>query len=280
MGGLGNQMFQYAFGRALAARRSAELKFDVSGFVTDLPKREYDLSIFELEADFASEDEVFEYKRRFRNRFVDKVANRLLGVKPTYIIEPHFNFSQDIYDTPDNAYLHGYWQTEKYFSDIKETIRKEFTFREELSPAAAELIKRIHDSNSVCVNVRRGDFVTNSFHGSYGVDYFRKAESILRERIGSSEYFIFSDEIDWCESNLQFDGSTTFVSHEYAGPKFQHYLQLMAACKHYIIPNSSFAWWAVWFNRDRNKTVIAPKMWFNDPRIDTSDLTPKDWIRT
>ena len=115
-----------------------------------------------------------------------------------------------------------------------------------------------------------------AFHGS---DYFKKAESILKGQIANPVYYVFSDEIEWCERHLKFDKETVFVSHDYAGQKFQDYLRLMTSCNHYIIPNSSFAWWAVWFNMNKDKIVIAPKMWFNDPSLNTTDLTPASWIR-
>src|SRR5688572_6136944 len=117
MGGLGNQMFQYAFGRALAERRGSRLKLDTSHFKNDLPKREYDLSIFNIRVDFASKEEIFKLKQRFSSQSIDKVVNKLLGYRSTFIIEPHFHFSERVFNAPDNVYLHGYWQTERYFAD-------------------------------------------------------------------------------------------------------------------------------------------------------------------
>ena len=278
MGGLGNQMFQYAFGRSLAERRNTRLKLDISHFKNDIPRREYDLSMFNLEEEFASKEEIFKLKQRFSSQIFDKVANKVLGYRTSFIVEPHFHFSARAFNAPDNVYLHGYWQTEKYFSDIGPIIRNEFTFREQMSTAAVALLDRIRSTNSICVNVRRGDFVTNPFHGSYGVPYYKKADAIIEQCTPEREYFVFSDEIEWCARNLNFSGPTTFVSHEFAGPKFQDYLRLMAGCKHFIIPNSSFAWWAIWFNSEPSRIVIAPKAWFSDPSIDTSDLTPPDWL--
>jgi hypothetical protein len=177
------------------------------------------------------------------------------------------------------VYLEGYWQSEKYFSDIDSLIRSDFSFREEMSDQAKEMLRTIENETSICVNVRRGDFVTNHRHGWHGVEYIKKAENIIKQKVGDHRFFVFSDEIDWCEENLKFDAPAVFVGHDHAGRKFQDYLRLMAACKHFIIPNSSFAWWAVWFNQNVERIVIAPKVWFNVESLSTKDLIPTDWIR-
>lgn len=284
-GGLGNQMFQYAFARGLAHRRGAQLKLDLS-FFTNQPTdknghvfRNYDLDILNVQQDFATAAEVFSLSKRFKNNILDRICNKIIGRKKTYLIEPHFHFSTAAFNYPDNIYLEGYWQTEKYFADCQSLIRSDFTFKNQIGDEAKALLEKIKNTNSVCVNVRRGDFVTNTFHGSYGVDYFEKADNIINNRCLNHTYFIFSDEIEWCEENLEFDAPMVFVSHKLAGEKFQDYLRLMVACKHFVIPNSSFAWWAVWLNQNPDKIVIAPRVWFNDPGIDTKDLVPSDWIR-
>lgn len=284
-GGLGNQMFQYAYGRSLAQRIGTELKLDLSHFRIQPVNnknhvfRNYDLDILNVQETFATEAEVFALSRRFKNGFLEKAWNKIFGKKKTYLLEPHFHFSPVAYNAPDNIYVDGYWQTEKYFSEIEGIIRTEFSFKNEMGATAKELFEKIKQTNSVCINVRRGDFVTNSFHGSYGVDYFQKANEIIDNKLSNYTYFIFSDEIEWCEENLKFDAPTVFVSHKLAGNKFQDYLRLMAACKNFIIPNSSFAWWAVWLNQNNDKIVIAPKEWFSDSSINTNDLVPSDWIR-
>ncbi len=282
MGGLGNQMFQYAFGKNFARKTKTELKFDLSEFENtekNHVQRNYDLDIFNVKAEFATNDEVFRLSKRTNNRLIDRILNRAIGFKKSFILEPHFHFSETVFDKPDNIYLHGYWQSAKYFAEIEPQIRQDFTFREEMTGKAKEMLEKITNANSVCVNVRRGDFVTNDFHGSLDTDYFRNAESIIKTKTRDETYFVFSDEVEWCEANLKFDASTVFVSHDYAGRKFQDYLRLMAACKNFVIPNSSFAWWAVWFNNNKDRTVIAPKKWFGDPNFDTKDLIPPNWIR-
>jgi len=101
----------------------------------------------------------------------------------------------------------------------------------------------------------------------------------MAELVDNPTFFIFSDDVEWCRKNLNLGYPRHIVDHSHKGYKFTNYMQLMVECKHYIIPNSSYAWWAVWLNKNKNKHVIAPKNWFNDSSIDTTDLVPKNWIR-
>lgn len=284
-GGMGNQMFQYALGRRLAHKHGSELKFDLGFFAEDdqgNPNhvvRNYDLDIFNVAGSPASAAEISKLAKRTNNTFLERVLNKIIGPKASHIREPHFHFSESAYNAPDNVYLDGYWQTEKYFADAEDLIRSDFTFKEDVGVEAREILREIEATESVCVNVRRGDFVTNPFHGALGTDYYRQGEEIINARTGAEKYFVFSDEVEWCEANLKFDRPAVFVSHKFAGRKFQDYIRLMAACKHFLIPNSSFAWWAVWFNVNSNRAVVAPKQWFSDSSWDPKDLIPEDWIR-
>lgn len=287
MGGLGNQMFQFAFGKYLAIKNNTELKFDLNFLLDRSPKtnptfvnRDYDLSIFNINESIASKEEIKKLKNRTDSLIADKIANKLLGNKKSYFKENEFHFSEDHLKISDNSYIEGYWQSEKYFLAISNELRNHyFTFKSPLSEKSEILSTKIKQSNSVCINVRRGDFVTNPVHGTMGIEYYSEGEEILLFKYKDLEMFVFSDEIDWCRKNLKFKSSVTFVSHEYAGEKFQDYLRLMSTCKQFIIPNSSFAWWAVWLCLNPDKTVIAPKKWFNYEAWNTIDLIPQTWIR-
>lgn len=292
MGGMGNQMFQYALGRALARRRGAELKLDLSFLLDRTPRanftfRDYDLDIFNLKPEFAKGTESYvdnQVSKRGRlAAFAHRLKARLWPYRYRVVQEQYYHFDPAILDTPDQSYLIGFWQTPKYFEESEAEIRREFSFKRDLSGPAKEVSRKIRAVNSVCVNVRRADYVTNpeanKFHGVCGVDYYHRAEQMMAVKTEEPHFFIFSDDIAWCEKNLAFDGPMTFVSHDCAGDKFGFYLQLMRQCRHFIIPNSSFAWWAAWMNNDTNKIVIAPRNWFVDRSINTSDLTPTNWIR-
>jgi hypothetical protein len=283
-GGLGNQMFQYAFGRHLQEKHKSELKFDISEYEVPsvgpgVVQRDYDLDIFGITVDAASRREISALRDRIGIPVVDRLLCSMLGRKSNDFVElPLFHFREEIYNAPDNAYFEGYWQTEKYFADIEKLIRQEFTIREPLQRDSEGLLAKISQETSVCVNVRRGDFVTNDRHGWFGTEYFTKGERIIEEHVSDHRFYVFSDDIYWCQENLRFARPTTFVSHEFAGRKFQDYLRLMAACKHFIIPNSSFAWWAVWLNDNPHKVVVAPRRWFNVPELDPRDIFQPEWI--
>ncbi|MEP7236268.1 MAG: alpha-1,2-fucosyltransferase [Ferruginibacter sp.] len=286
MGGMGNQMFQYAFGKYLAVKHNTVLKLDTAFLLDRTPHKEffvfrdYDLDIFNLQVDFANAQEVDALTKRLPLVIPDKILNKLVGVKKSYVIEPHFHFSEQSFAAADNSYIEGYWQTEKYFTPIKEQLKRDdFSFKDPLSDKAKLLATEIQNINSVCVNIRRADFVVTDFHGTCNPEYYKKGEDIICSKVADPHYFVFSDEIDWCRENIKFAGPVTYVGHEYAGPKFQDYLRLMATCRHYIIPNSSFAWWAVWLNEQAEKTVIAPQKWFNDTSWNPKDLIPNEWIK-
>jgi len=289
MDGLGNQMFQYALGRCLAEKHHTTLKLDTTQLL-DRRKpnsarhvhRDYDLGIFNICEEFSTKDEVntltyspFSIVRKV----LRKLLKWIIRVPSTYILEKQYHFETHILLLPDNVYLEGYWQTEKYFLPIESIIRQELSFKNELCPQSKILRSEILASESICINVRRTDYLVNTHHGVCGLDYFYEAIGIISKQIKSVNIFVFSDDIEWCQANLKFSYPTTMVSHEYAGLKFNEYLHLMSCCRHFVIPNSTFAWWAAWLSDNPNKIVIAPKKWFNDPKIDTNDLIPSSWQR-
>jgi hypothetical protein len=286
MGGMGNQLFQYALGRSLALYHNTEFKMDTSFLLDRTVKaanfvfRDYDLGLFNIKELFASGEEVNTLNKKIlKNKKLDRIFKKITGTGSTYFREPHFHFFPGIFKLGDNVYLDGYWQSPKYFARYEQVIRQEFTFKNPVAANTEPMMAAIKNSNAICVNVRRGDFVTSSMHNVMGLEYFKTAEQKIQERVSDPHYFIFSDDIPWCRENLHFTGQVTYVSHEFAGHKFGDYLHLMTRCKHFIIPNSTFAWWAAWLNTSPGKMVIAPAKWFHEPGIDTTDLVPAEWLR-
>lgn len=290
LGGMGNQMFQYALGKQLALLNRTELKLDTSILLNWTPgkhavNRGFDLDVFNLEPVFASPKEIKKYHTDgfpVMDKVVFKIREKISGNRVTK--EKHFHADPVILDARGDIYLAGLWQSYKYFKAIEEQIRKEFTFRWPLSEASSALLQQIKQANAVCLNVRRTDYVTvaatSGTMAPVSLDYYKQALQKMQELRGDFSVFVFSDDIEWCRENLSFiTQPVTFIGHEYAGKKFSDYLQLMIACSHYIIPNSTFAWWGAWLNPDPDKTVIAPQQWFNDPSVNTRDLIPAEWIR-
>lgn len=287
-GGLGNQMFQYALGRALALRHGVPLLLDLEPLQDRTPRparqrfvfREYGLDLFAIVASVARRADVpFRHRLHGPGRLrlmVDALARRLL---PHPGLERSYRFDPRVLALGPDAYLDGYWQSPRYFAGIEERLRNELTLKATLSPATARLRDEIAGHAALCVNVRRGDFVASAFHGVLDAEYYRAAVAHLRESVAIAHAYVFSDEPLWCAAHLRLPVPATVVGHEHAGDRFGEYLALMAACRHFVIPNSTFGFWAAWSGRHPDKQVVAPRRWFADPTIDTRDLVPEDWTR-
>jgi hypothetical protein len=187
-----------------------------------------------------------------------------------------------ILNTPKNVYLDGYWQSEKYFREIKDVIRSEFQVKYPQDTKSQEIGKVISSTQSVSVHVRRGNYASNprvnSHHGTCAVEYYQECAKTIEGKLSSPHYFVFSDDIAWAKVNLDFHYPTTFVDHNDPSHDYED-LRLMSMCRHHIIANSTFSWWAAWLNANPDKIVLAPRQWLNDPAIDTRDLLPSNWIR-
>lgn len=285
-GGLGNQMFQYAFGRALALRRHEQLLLDASIFGNE-PKidtpRHYALGAYKIQAQMADPLVTKPYKTR-GSIFMRKVKRRLLRLND-FTYHPTLAHSKA-------HYLEGFWNNEKYFKDIADTIKHDFSLKNKLGPDAekisTELIKAKVGATkkTVSIHVRRGDFISNPYaseqHNVLTMDYYPKALTYLTSKIPKESLmiYIFSDDISWVKENLILAGyDTEYVSYKVAHIHDYEELYLMSLCDHNIIANSSFSWWGAWLNRNPEKIVIAPEKWIKNPYIDTKDVCPPQWIR-
>jgi Glycosyl transferase family 11 len=288
-GGLGNQMFQYAAGRALAQHWGVPFKVDLAALLNHTPApglvlREFDLAIFDLQVEQATPAEVRRAKREpnLAQRAWRKLTGQPPAPPPGIYNEPHFHYDTTFAQHRPPLHLQGYWQSEKYFQAIASQIRADFTFREPVGPVAAALAGQIAAAPApVCVNVRRGDFLTNPTHGFVGLAYYRQAVDRLAQHLGLPlQCYVFSDEPAWCAEHLDLaPHACQVVGHEYAGPKFRDYLALMIGCQHFIIPNSTFGWWAAWLCPQPGKMVVAPRQWFGQGTNNTEDLLPPDWLK-
>ncbi len=282
-GGMGNQMFQYAVGRHLSVIHNAPLYLDTCFLNARSPKknftfRSYDISIFNIDASIAPLKIAKAYG--FQKSIFIKIISRFTNPGPIkFVGEKKFCYNENVLLLPDNVYLSGYWQTEKYFQYIRHIIVKDFTLKAPLPGHIESLKNQIRKCNAVCLHVRRGDFVHNSMHGTLGNDYYSKAADIISSKISNPVYYVFSDDINWCKQNILLpDKNVHFVDDSYAGEKGSGHFCLMVSCKHFIIPNSSFAWWAAWLSANPDKIVVAPKVWFHSSTWDTSDILPPSWI--
>ena len=279
-GGLGNQMFQYAAGRALAVRLHVPLVLDLSWFGgrTD---RQFALYPFCIEAELR-----MQYRwlpslgRAFASRLSRRWLPRILGV-PVWR-EPHFHYASGFADLNRGVFLEGYWQSERYFRDIRLLLSHEFSLQETLPEACVQLVQKMSACDAICVHVRRGDYLTNrlaaNVHGTCSVNYYHAGVSELCEGLINPHCFIFSDDPIWVRASLAFDCPMTVV--DLNGPLDTHLdLVLMAACQHFVIANSSLSWWGAWLGSHPGKRIIAPQRWFLIAENDTCDLLPQSWQR-
>lgn len=284
IGGLGNQMFQYALARNLAFLHDVEFKIDISTF-KNYKLRRYSLNHFNIIENFASKEDIDRFNR---NKGVGKVIRKFIEKsKPYYkhfVVKEKFFFQFDpnILKLSNNVYLQGYWQNEKYFKNIQDIIREEFTVKYALEGKNKKIADQIQDTNSIALHIRRKDYIsdsrTNQMHGFCGLDYYHKCVSLIAEKISNPHFFIFSDDIEWVKSNLRLRYPTTYVENNQPDKNYED-LRLMNLSQHSIIANSSFSWWAAWLNSNPNKIVIAPEKWLKNITINTQDLIPQSWIK-
>lgn len=292
-GGLGNQMFEYAMGRALSLKANDSLELDPTTLFDPtrwqhLTPRTYALNIvFNIEPKLSLPSRVVRalsipYATRVWRRYYPPLFGKLGFWK--YVAEDGFPFKPELLELRGNIYLDGFWQTEKYFKGCEDVIRKDFTFRNPLAGETAKIAHDIQNSNSVCLHVRRGDAAHNPVsqivHILAPMKYYDDAMAKMKEKLGSNmKVFVFSDDMPWCRENLKLGVPTVFVGEEHAGLEARDHLHLMSLCKHFIIPESTFSWWAAWLSSNKDKVVIAPDPWFKVPTIDTRDLIPENWIK-
>ena len=287
MGGLGNQMFQYALGRTISLKIGAELKVDLSSFCKKSfrIKRYYMLDAFNIDVMSATYNEVKRLKDGEKSKFpgIIEMIQRKNSIRPnTYIKEKlEFVFDPDVFNTRE-GYFEGYWQNEKYFLDAEDVLRKEFTLRNPLTGKNKEIAERILQNDSVSIHIRRGDYTTDDttrdFHGICGQDYYTACLDYFSRRIKQPHFFVFSDEPEWVREKFKISFPFTVIDHN--GPERCHEdLRLMALCRHHIIANSSFSWWGAWLDSRSDKVVLGPQRWLNVDSLDTSDLLPRGWVR-
>ena len=284
-GGLGNQLFQYAFGRYLSVKFNTEMKFDVQTNYNSLSftKRSVGLNNFNIHLEQASKDEINKFKY-FENIFLARVERKLVKKMPflnkRYLVQ---NLNKTEYGKADfrnNCYYDGYWQSEDYFEPIINKLKKEFksSFIPVLDDINNSHLNEIKNSKSVSIHIRRGDYISiksnEAIFCTCSINYYEKAIKYINDKINNPLFFVFSDDIEWVKNNFKGEQFRIIANNSHS-PELD--LFLMSNCKHNIIANSSFSWWGAWLNQNRNKIVISPSFWLKNSHCDS--ITPKDWIK-
>lgn len=280
-GGLGNQMFQYAAGYALARRISANLFLDLSGFdVNDT--RSYALDIFNIDKNLWPFHSPVATTKLSLSHVKYSLAK--LGLTAAFgyrlVHERNFAFDSSVLSLQESCYLRGYWQAPSYFSDSSGAIKNVFDLSCVQSSRTLFLAQELADGPSVSIHVRRGDYNNSQnlqVHGLCGVDYYNRAAALIRRVEPGCRFYIFSDDTlaagdifaTWPDAEIMPQGTQ------------EEDMFLMSSCRHHIIANSSFSWWAAWLGEKEETITVAPCRWFARPRLlhtNVLDLFPQGWV--
>ncbi len=280
-GGLGNQMFQYAFGRALAARMNARFYVE-TGMLNNDPLRSFALSGFRISAETIDSIDLkreilWPYPLLRRLRWLPTLPGFL-----RYLAEKNFNFDPDIAEVNESVCVDGYWQSPKYFEAQAAILRQEFQLAAPITAVRQQIATQISSVNAISVHVRRGDYAANphtqAFHGLCPASWYEEAMFEMAQSVDLPHFFVFSDDPAWSRDNISGPWPIHFIEIQPDGRDFED-MHLISLCQHHIIANSSFSWWGAWLNQKPRKRVIAPHRWFAQAIHDTRDLLPEGWQR-
>lgn len=252
-GGLGNQMFQYAFGRAKSILENKKLFYYFIHNRGDTV-RKFELGVFNVK------------------------GKKIISIFPDLLVK-----LSDLTKFKIPGIEYGYWQDQKYFTEVENQIRKDFRFINPLKGKNKKLLESIINSNSISIHIRRGDYnnveKNKKSIGTCSPTYYKKAILHIKKFVDNPHFYIFSDDQCWTKNNIKISGATHIDWNE--GNNSYKDMQLMSNCKHNIVANSSFSWWAAWLNTNPNKIVIAPKKWFESSDIQKvgDNIIPKEWIK-
>jgi hypothetical protein len=272
-GGLGNQMFQYAFGRYLSIQNNKDLLLDLSFYDRYKSNRELCLNYYNVKYQIFKKKKKIKY---FNNAFINKLFNYLIFNFSVYAESKVSRFQEGLL-RKSKGYFDGYWQSYKYFSSIRDILINDFVLVN-LSTDIIELNSKISNCISVGVHVRKADYLSSKNSQIYSVcskDYYLNSMLYILKKYPEAVFYIFTDDKDWVVDNIDFSG----INHEYISMRPHEDLFLMSKCRHNIISNSTFSWWSAWLNNYTDKVVVSPQNWFVTESNITHDIIPNEWIR-
>ena len=285
-GGLGNQMFQYAAGRVVALATGRRLLLDPSGIASGPSGRRYELGAFRLDAPAVGAVLRMLIRAQVGARVpvpLRAVVRTAAGSRWTLLAERGRACDERLFTAGGDLVLDGFWQSASYADRDPETagrLRQDFALRQPLPDRLAALAAEMAACESVCVHVRRGDYAHDpriaAVHGALEPDSYAAAAVRLADSVSSPAYYVFSDDLGWARAHLRLPGPTRFVD-DAAGLGSAIEQRLMASCRHFIIANSTFSWWAAWLGEHPRKFVVAPRRWFAD-RPAPAGLLPESWM--
>lgn len=288
MGGMGNQMFQYAFGFYLSSVNKTELKLDLTLVLDRNSKNEhavyrnYNLDQFAVSTKHAHAGEINRFNTDpalplFKKAFLK--IRKIFSSSITLIQDAHI-YNPKHLNANDNTCIVGRWQSERYFEPVKQELKKQFQFKNALSEKNKIIAGKICEGNSVAIHVRRGDYVTNGLYalgiGALNKKYYEDAIQLIKSRVAEPFFYIFSEDVEWCKKNIHVE-NCTFVIQDDAIHSSEYDLHLMSLCKHQIISNSTFAWWGAWLSEKENSIIVAPGNWARSNEYIPPFIVPDRW---
>lgn len=281
-GGLGNQLFQYAFGKATALRNDCELFLDTRflmrrDFGDKLTYKENELGTFGLDK-FVLDDQSANKSDELKSTVSARLFRKTLVRLSSYVKEDVKRYRRDYLKLKAPVYLSGFWQNPRYFNEFTEQIKKDLSFPSNLSVAASEYLKKIKNCEvPVSLHIRRGDYLKHAnLQGICTTEYYQKCLEMILQKHKNIIVFIFSDDHEWVKVNIDFGVPMVVIEHTDKSFKDYEDLLLMSECQHHVIANSSFSWWGAWLGKNPNKIVCAPSKW--DGRRKSKDIVEDNWI--
>lgn len=295
MGGLGNQMFQYAFAKHISIEKGVALKLDSSllggGDAENVVVRHFDLDVFGIQKieETASKKEVERFNGKFYPTILDRISFKIKSkFSNDQLLIQKGNEINDQLLCPKGEKLCvvGRWQSERFFFNNTDAIKKIFSFSGfQPNTYSLSVAEQIRQSKSVSIHVRRGDYVTHPIYskklGALSLKYYLDAISLLKEKVsGNLTFYIVSDDIEWCKFNFEnVNENIVFVEQEKNKLGFLSDLWLLHICQHAIISNSTFSWWGAWLGETAESVIIAPKKWSISPEFTPESIVPERWSK-
>lgn len=285
IGGLGNQIFQYAIARRIAHDVGQDFYLDTADF--SWYRRPYFLDRFNIQGKTLPESDAKKWRaHEGKHSWRRWLEERKPMVRRNYRLEPesiYYTFDENVLRLPPKGdlYLNGYWQHEKYFMPIREILLRDFTLKPEHAAADNPIMRSVREAESVGIHFRRGDDQVNKMYGTPTLEYYAEGvEEIAKRNPGKTlKLFVFSNDIAWVKENFKSEYETKILEPQDNLTDYQEFSAL-ASCKHQVIANSTFSWWAAWLNDHAGRVIVGPKEWLiNERRYDTSELLPPSWIR-
>ena len=283
IGGLGNQMFQYAL--AIALRQyypDDKILVDRSHFNRYKLHNGFEIDrIFGQTIPTATVRDLIKVSYYVPWYKLSRVLRRILPRRASEFIEKSdYIFDDSVFHVVGDCYYEGYWQSAKYFEKCRDLIMAAFTFPRFTDAQNIETAEEMLLPNSVAVHVRRGDYVNApNYTGICGIEYYSHAIAEINKRIDSPHYFIFSNDIQWCKDNISpliANSQITFVSNNQGEDSYRD-MQLMSLARACILANSSFSWWGAYLNKRDDRLIIVPDRWVNSKESD--DIYLNEWIK-